>query len=166
MTTETQKKETDKELEKDTKKTINKVVDSLLGWVEGKKASAADPTVPKTSLSKPWGWIVGLIIAVIVFIGLALLAWYLWSKGRELAKLKHERDLNIEKKKQLEVDAQIETEEAKVKEVQKELEELDKKIKTSENKILEIEAARKCAKERINEISSWDDLEKYMGEPK
>jgi len=140
---------------KDPKEEVRKTLEGILAIVEKKKseAKAAGDT------SKPWGWVVGLILAVLVFVALAFAAWQAWKKGREIAKLKHKIDTDEEKKKQAEINAEVAESEKKQKELEKEALTLKVKIDNNKNKIKWLEKERKEAHLKIDTVTSWEDLD-------
>ena len=145
---------------------VKKVTDELkglAGWVQGKKAEAV-PTAAKAG--SPWGWVVGLVVSAVVFLVLAFVGFALWRKGRELAKLKHEKDVAEEKKKQAEVDQAADKLMVRKAALGKEIEELTDEIETAQKAISLIESDREKLHEKINKITNWDDLDVYMGDDK
>lgn len=133
---------------------IDRVLKGILGWIDKRKAQTVKE---KTSAG---GWLVGLVVAVIVFVGLAVVAFWIWRKGREVAKLKHKIDVDKEKKIQAEVDAKLTVLENKRKRLEEESVKLQLEIKKSELKLSNLESERKKAHAKIDAILTWDDLDR------
>ena len=124
----------------------------VLGWVQGKKEES------KAS-GKPWGWVVGLLAAVVVFIALAYAAYTAWSKGREIAKLKHKIDIDEEAKHQAEVDQKVQVNAVKRAELEREATNLQASIDEDKKKIRSLETERKKLNAKIDKVTSWEDLD-------
>ncbi len=124
----------------------------VLGWVEGKKEES------KKS-GKPWGWVTGLIAAVVVFIALAFAAYTMWKKGQEIAKLKHKIDVDEEAKKQAKVDAKLQKNVLERENLKKEAANLQANINKNTADIAKAELDRKEEQAKINRISSWEDVD-------
>jgi uncharacterized protein HemX len=125
----------------------------VLGWVESKKKESQ-------SSGKPWGWLMGLIAALVVFIALSYSAYVAWKKGREIAKLKHKIDVDKEGKTQAEVNSKkldpLSKEAADLREKAKDLE---SRIENNKDKIKSLEEERKSLNNKIDKITSWEDLD-------
>jgi septal ring factor EnvC (AmiA/AmiB activator) len=124
----------------------------VLGWVQKKKDES------KTS-GKPWGWIMGLVAAVVVFIALAYAAYTAWKKGREIAELKHKIDVDAEKKKQTEADAKIETNKTIQAELAVEAATLGNLIEETKKQITDLEKDRQAINNKIDKVTSWEELD-------
>jgi uncharacterized protein HemX len=144
------------ELKAKEKESVDKALKGLLGWVEKRKTQAK--TASGTS-SKSWGWVVGLLVAVVVFIGLAIVAFWAWRKGREVAKLKHQIDVDKEKKEQVKVDLKLAKSENERKRLEAKEKELEHRIELRIQDIVELEAARKKAHAKIDAVTTWEDLD-------
>jgi Na+-transporting methylmalonyl-CoA/oxaloacetate decarboxylase gamma subunit len=150
----------DKPKEKDPKDEIRETLEGILAAVQKKK----DAAKASGKASKPWGWVVGLVMAVLVFLALAFAAWSAWKKGREIAKLKHKIDVDEEKKKQARVDEQIATNEERRRVLAAEATILESEIADSKNKIKQLEKERIAANAKIDAVTSWEDVDHLLGE--
>lgn len=45
-------------------------------------------TVQEKKKSGPWGWVVGIVLALISLVGIGVAFWYMGRRARELAKLR------------------------------------------------------------------------------
>lgn len=152
------------EEEPKTVKEVEKTLDGILGWVQEKKAEAEDPKTTTTK-STPWGWVVGLVVAVLIFCALAFLAWRAWSKGREIAKLKHELDVKKEEERKAKINAELEKNKKQRKQLESKAVSITATVGKIKDEIKEAEDERRLAHKTIDEITSWEDVDKIVGEP-
>jgi hypothetical protein len=159
-------------------KQIEDALQGILGWVQQQKEGAKEP-VPVTAQpvadptpaqpqgrtpASPWNWVVGLIVVAVVFVGLAFLAYYLWSKGKELAKLRHEKDVAEEAKHQAEVQSKLTVLEEKRTSLEVEARIQDSKIEQLRLSIQRAEAERQAAHAKLDTLTSWDDVDRLIKE--
>jgi len=142
---------------------VKKTLDGILGWVEKKKAVAQEP-VSQTSTAKPWGWVLGIIAAVLVFLALAFAAWQAWKKGREIAKLKHELDKRKEEERQARVNAELAKLSSEREKYEKEAEQIRERIQETKGDILKLEAERLSAHAKIDKVTKWEDVDLLTGD--
>ena len=140
---------------------VKAALDSILGWVEQKKAAAQQP-LAQTSTAKPWSWVLGIIAAILVFLALAFAAWQAWKKGREIAKLKHELDKKKEEERQAKVNVELSKLESERKKYEAEAAELQGKINDTKEDIAELEAERKAIHAKIDKVTKWEDVDRLM----
>lgn len=127
-------------------------VEGVLGWVQAKKEESKKE-------GNSWGWVIGLIMAIIVFFALAYAAYTAWKKGREIAKLKHKIDVDEEKKKQAQANAKIEKNSLEAANLEKVSNDLQVTIDKLKDQIKKTEAERKKLNNKINTITSWEDVD-------
>jgi len=137
------------------KEDLEETLKGVLGWVQTKKETSKEK-------GKSWGWVVGLITAVLAFIGLAFAAWSAWKKGREIAKLKHKIDVDEEKKIQAGVDAAVADNDEKQNKLLEKANELEHKIDESKLAIIRLEEERKSIHKKIDKITSWEDVDELL----
>lgn len=135
---------------------IKTKLDGLLGVVQAKKEESQ-------SSGTPWGWITAAIATILAFIGLAFAAYDAWKKGREIAKLQHEADVQAEAKVRAEIDAKLATEASTQKAQQMVAEQMAKQIESTKAQILLVEEERKAAHAKIDKVTSWVDVDKLIG---
>jgi len=143
-------------------KSIKTTLDSVLKWIEEKKHAAKEP-LAQTSTAKPWGWVLGLIAAVLVFVALAFAAWQAWKKGREIAKLKHERDKRLEEDRQAKVNAELAKLESERTRYKLESEDIKEDIKEIDKTLEDMEKARLAIHEKIKNVTKWEDIDEIIG---
>lgn len=140
---------------------IKEALNGVLGWVQQQKEKA-EKKVAQNPGSKHWGWILGIIVAVSVFVALAIAAYSAWKKGKEVAKLKHQIDVDKEKREQAKADAAVAKNEDERKKLEKEVEVILERIESNDLKIDKLKEGRDKRLKEINEVTSWDDLDKIM----
>lgn len=134
---------------------ITNSLDKITGWVKGQGEKQQDRKAP-------WNWITGLIVGVVALVAVGLMYWRSWKQGRELAKLKHERDVNEQERERAEVtkamainQKKIHTHSIEVQKAKNRIREIDEFIDEEEDK-----KAETC--EKINALKNWRDLDRYL----
>jgi len=135
---------------------VKKKLDGLLGVVQTKKEESQKS-------GTPWGWVAAAIASILAFVGLAFAAYDAWKKGREIAKLKHEIDVQEEMKIQAEIRVKLATEEKLQKAQTLIVEQLAKQIAQTKAQILLVEQERQAVHAKIDKVTSWADIDKLMG---
>lgn len=109
------------------------------------------------------GWISTLVALVVALVMGAIAVFAAWKSGREAAKLRHERDVEEEKKHQAQLDSQLDsldvrrtTSTARAAEASARLEELRAQIAL-------VEARRQSALSQIDQITSWESFRTKRG---
>lgn len=134
---------------------IKQKLDGLLGVVQAKKEESQNS-------GTPWGWVAAAIATILAFVGMAFAAYDAWKKGREIAKLKHEIDVQTEMKLQAEVAAKLSKEEQTQKAQKFVADRLGKQIVQMKDKIIAVEQQRKEAHAKIDKITSWADVDALL----
>jgi uncharacterized membrane protein YhiD involved in acid resistance len=109
------------------------------------------------------GWIGALIAAILVMIAAAIFGFIAWSKGKELAKLKHEKAVSEEQEHQANVDSVIAVNEDIRRKALVKAAAAREKTKELEKARVKVEEDHREARKRIDEITSWDDVNSYLG---
>jgi len=109
----------------------------------------------KKTDSAIWKWILGVCIALIVIFA----AWMLKRKYDELVRLRAEKSLAEERKKDMELQAKNEQDEKLVKAFEAEAVHLAERVKKREEDILTKEREYVEAKKSIDDAKTWDELE-------
>lgn len=135
---------------------VKKKLDGLLGIVQTKKEESQKS-------GTPWGWITAAIATILAFVGLAFAAYDAWKKGREIAKLKHEIDVQEEMKQQADIAKKLTAEVDKQNAQQFLSDRLGKQIDSAKTQIVILEQARKAAHDKIDQVTSWADIDKLTG---
>ena len=139
-----------------TKPNIPGLLTGLMGWIEQRKESAQ---VPLNQTGKPWGWITGIVMVLAVVIGVAIMAWRAWKRGKEIAKLRHQVDVDQEAKHQAEVNTKLEENadfrEALIESSQR----LMARIEKTKDDIVKLESERRRIHSELNRVTSWEDVD-------
>lgn len=132
------------------------LADKMVSWFKSKGTSKKDNSDAGS------GWVTKVVMGLLVFAFVSYLAYKASSKGKELAKLKHGRDLAAEKEKQAkldwelaELDKDIEEKMKVLTAAQKELEDLDKELE-------KLEEDTEFERVKIEAIENWDDMDRYI----
>lgn len=131
------------------------ILTSIKDWFVAKGESK------NTSNSSTYKWLISLFVGALSLIGLAYAAWVQYKQGKELAKLKHEKDLAEQVLIREKLDARVNVEEDKSKD-------LEQKVKLSEIKLIEIDHNLTKAKDdheqisnEIKAIDNWDAADSF-----
>lgn len=110
----------------------------------------------------PWKWltiIVGFLM-MLFFIGWTLYRSY--KKSNEIAKLKHEKDVALEKKHQIRLKKRLDKNNEKLVKNNLKLEELNSKIENIDYKLDNVFTERLIEEEKIIAFKNWKDLDNYI----
>ena len=145
---------------------IEKLITHWLDWVQQQKQAVANPENSKT-VAKPWSWFIGLVITTVITIGLAVFSAIMWKKGRQIAQLKHEKDVYREELREKAFDKTYNTLNDRKDALREEVKRIENVVALIDGDIDILEAKRKDLHEKIDAITSWDDLEntiRFFGE--
>lgn len=134
---------------------IEKKLDGILGAIQAKKEESQ-----KNGTS--WSWVTATIAAILAFIGLAFASYDAWKKGREIAKLKHEKDVAEEAKQRAEIEVKLTTETERQKVQQLLIANITKTIVNLKIDIEKAEKERQDIHNKIDKVTNWDDLDQLM----
>lgn len=133
---------------------LDKVVAAVTDAVKDKE--------PKEKKTSPWGWVSGLIVAAVGMILLAGLSWWLNRKGRELAKLKHARDVQEAKAHIDKVNANLATNADEASRLIVRSAKASIKAGLIDKQVKEVERAAKAVKDKIDAIENWDGVDRFL----
>jgi uncharacterized protein HemX len=124
----------------------------LLGQLEGIMRDNKNPT-------KGGGksWVGTLVILAVVLVGVAIWSWISWRRGRELAKLRHEKTKAKVAKEKAELEKKLSKNMVTVIEAGKRIEEAEEKLKIIEADMRAEEARYEADLRAIDNIRSWRD---------
>ena len=129
-------------------------MENLKKYFEAEKPKVEE----KKGVSK---WCAGLVLGVLTLLVLGWFYFQAWKKGKELAKLKHEKD-KLEQHKAVDAALQkVSKNEALVEIFEQNIRELEKEIDKINVSLHTVEEEYNNAKNAINSISSWDDVDKH-----
>jgi septal ring factor EnvC (AmiA/AmiB activator) len=109
------------------------------------------------------GWLVGLGIATVAFLGIAALLWRQRMAGAALAKLQHERDVAAQEAKRAEAQVHIRENERKIEELQAKANDARARIVDIDAKITQVDHQRSKAIDDIDDLKNWRDVDRYLG---
>lgn len=102
-------------------------------------------------------WLGTLVIIAVVLVGVAVWAWISFSRGRELAKLRHEKNKAKILKEQTELFVKLNENDERVAEAQKSLDKIAIKLKAVDASIKAEEERYAADMRAIDSIRSWRD---------
>lgn len=137
------------------KETLEAIKKAVSGWVVGQKGKQKKRGVP-------WKWIAGFGVAIVSLIALAGLSFILWRKGREIAKLKHERDITKQNEKRAIAQAQIEENNKKIDKLRAKASDLNVRISEIDIKLEEVKKSATIAEEKIHALKNWEDVDRLL----
>ena len=121
-----------------------------------------DKTPKEEKKVSPWGWVSGLVVAAIGMLLLAGLSWWLNRKGRELAKLKHERDVLKARAHIDQVNANLATNNDEASRLVVRSAKASIKAGIIDEQVKEVERAAKAVKDKIDAIENWDGVDRFL----
>lgn len=128
------------------KQTVNTVIDDL----------------KRRSVDSPIGWVFGLIAVVLAVFTAAVYAFRSWQTGKEIAKLRHEKDVEKEKHHQDLIDIEVAEKVEVIESAIDHAEDAEDKIADIEDKIKAKRAEQAALHEAISQITSWDDVRRLV----
>lgn len=108
-----------------------------------------------------WGWIVGIVLALVVTVGVGLLVWKLNRKNKELAKLRTESEINEVKLEQTEFKTDVSKSETRIKELKEKAADLRGEIQADSVVYNSRKQKLDEAISRLKKIRSWADLDEH-----
>ena len=113
--------------------------------------------------AKKTGKLIAILIAALAS-AVAIFTLYvkLRKQGKELAKLKHEKNVHVEEAKQAEADAEIAKNDESFNEAIDQARQAEEAVVDLELKITETNASLAAKREAIQALSTWDDVTKFL----
>jgi len=102
-------------------------------------------------------WVSTLVIIAVVLVGVAVWSWISWKNGRELAKLRHEKNKAKILAEKAEVDLLVEKGNEAIAAKIKIVDAAEEKLRVVEADILAVEAHYEADMRAIDSIRSWRD---------
>ncbi len=134
---------------------LHKYKGKLLNWVKGQGSKQKER-------SGPWKLISGLFVSAIAMAGLAFMYYRSWRQGKEIAKLKHERDVANQKKRSAALEFKVTTnklKEAALRKKRLEASQREKKL----NKVLKgLEKNETKNRNEIANLQNWRDIDSFL----
>lgn len=130
-------------------------VEKIANWAKSQGEKQEDR-------SSPWAWVVGLVVAAIAAVAIGYAGYKQRKKGKELAKLKHEKDVAEKLKEERKIiDATTSSATLGAK-MRKDIEILDDKLSSLNEEIKAVEDEQETTNETINKLSNWRDVDKFL----
>lgn len=136
---------------------LSKIKNMLLGWVKGQSETQQDR-------KGPWAWIAGLVVTLVSMAGLAFMAYREWKQGKEIAKLKHERDVAEEVKHRGEMAKQVTKNEVRAAVLRKKGRDAEEKIKELDEQLKGLEENATKNNQEIDALRNWRDVDLWLAQ--
>lgn len=109
------------------------------------------------------GWIGALVVGVFVILLTAVFGFIAWRRGKKLAKLLHEKAVSEEKHHQAQVDAQLAESDEAFNDAISQAVEHQENITRLGQEADELKGQLDDVKKDLDDITSWDDVDRYLG---
>lgn len=129
----------------------------------GKLESIVSDNKAKAPASGGKSWVSTLIIVAVVLVGIAVWSWISFRNGRELAKLRHEKETARILAEKAVVDAKLEVNEAVKREAKAKQVQAEERLKLIEADVRAAEEKHAADLRAINSIRSWRDVDPSAG---
>lgn len=120
--------------------------------------------IHKTKESKSLGikGLLSILCVIVSIVAIVILFVKLQKKSKELAALKHERDVAKENEERLVITAKVLKNSSMRKELLDKAEEVANEVKILEAQINDIEVAYADTRAKIEALQTWEDVESYL----
>lgn len=133
-----------------------KTLDKLTGWVKGQGEK-------QQKRKAPWAWVTTLVVGAVALFAVGFMYWRSWKQGRELAKLKHKRDVAEQEKKRTSVSEAIAVTDKKIRTHSLEAERAKKRVDELDKDLGKITNESNETREKIDALKNWRDVDRYLG---
>lgn len=127
-----------------------KILAQLKSLVDGNKKPAAEGGGGKS-------WVSTLIIIAVTLAAMAVWAWISWRQGRELAKLRHAKEVERIRGDNKVIDDAVAKDRAEIDDLNKKYLDTEKALDAINARIKAAEAQHEADKRAISAIRSWRD---------
>lgn len=131
-----------------------KVLDKLIDWVRAQGQS-------QQQASGSWKWITGLLVTAVALFSIGIMYWRAHKQGKEIAELKHERDLAAQRARI----AKFEEKAAKATvwrdTIRRRALKAVAQVKSLDAEIKELENVNSETKKTIDDLKNWRDVDRY-----
>jgi YesN/AraC family two-component response regulator len=134
---------------------IESPLDKITGWVKHQGEKQQKRKVP-------WNWVTGLIVGAVALLAVGFMYWRSWKQGRELAKLKHERDVTEQEKAQAKVSEAMAVNQRRALKHKMEAERLKIYIETINEDLGKITNETTETNKKIDSLKNWRDVDRYL----
>jgi hypothetical protein len=133
------------------------IVDKLSGWIKGQGDK-------QSKRKSPWKWVTGLLVGAVALFTIGFMYWRAWKQGRELAKLKHQRDVADEEKKQAKITEAMAANDAKASLHSLEAKKAELKVEKIDMELRNIEHDKRITNSEIGNLKNWRDIDGYLSD--
>lgn len=132
-------------------------LEKISNWATGQGAKQGER-------SRPWAWVTGLVVAAVAAIALGVAHWRQRKIGKELAKLKHEKDLEQRTKENLVAIEAVNITSTLSARLRKEIVAIEVKIAGIDAMLDDVEKEREIKNDQIEKLSNWRDVDRFLGD--
>lgn len=108
-------------------------------------------------------WVGALVVSILVILFTAIMGFVAWRRGREMARLKHERAKAEEEAHQARVAADLAEDATEQADALDQAEQLMGRVEELKRERRRLEEEHAAAMDQLKEVTSWDDIDRYMG---
>lgn len=132
---------------------LDKRLDALID-----KLTTRNKEVQEKKQSGPWGWVVGLVIALVSLVGIGVAMYLASRRAKELAKAKTKIEQDKVDQDQKAHEAKKETHLLRRKELLEGLKVKERKIQDSQRVLKDAETAHAARAEKIKNLNAWSEI--------
>ena len=132
---------------------LEKRLDELIA-----KLTTRNKEVQAKKQSGPWGWVIGLVIALISLVGIGVAMYLANRRAKELAKAKTKIEQDKVNQDQKAHEAKKETHLGRRKDLLVSLMKKERKIQDSQRTLEEAEAAHAERAKKIKNLNAWSEI--------
>lgn len=133
----------------DLDKKLDRLIDNL---------TKRNETVQEKKQSGPWGWVVGIIIALISLVGIGVAMYYANRRAKELAKLKTKIEQDKVDQDQKAHEAKKEPHSLRRKELLEELKKKEREIQDRQAALKDAEEAHAARRKKLENLNAWAEI--------
>ena len=135
-----------------------KALSGVTGWLYKQR------TEKQPARSRSWRWLPGMLIAGVAFIAAAVLAYKAWRRDKEIARLKHARDVN-KQEELIKVEAmKVTAYQKRAFELQREAQAARFRINAIDSQLEEVQREYNEQSAKIQAIKNWRDVDRLLSQ--
>jgi hypothetical protein len=123
-----------------------------------KKVTERNKVVQEKKQSGPWGWVVGLVLALVSLVGIGIAMWLASRRAKELAKAKTQIEHANVEQDQRSYEAKREPLLRKRNELLDKLKAKELEIQARTRKLRVAEAEHEARKKKIDSLKAWAEI--------
>lgn len=106
--------------------------------------------------------IIGVGVSLLAVATIAFLYYRLWKQSKELAKLRHDRDLAIEQVNQAKLKKELRSQEKVIKVIDLATEKAQKEVKNIDEELAKAQTKNNETLKTIDDIRDWNSVDRYL----